>query len=107
MDVVNELLQNIRFLKFYGWGLYVLLSCYISPHNVVEPNWEQKGRDARETELKWRVKENIVDTGISFIWYASLTLLQNQFSTSEIGHGCLLRQLLSLLRVTLSLKGVV
>ena len=23
MDVVNELLQNIRFLKYYGWGQYI------------------------------------------------------------------------------------
>jgi len=22
MDIVNELLQNIRFLKYYGWGQY-------------------------------------------------------------------------------------
>ncbi|KAG1904761.1 ABC transporter type 1, transmembrane domain-containing protein [Suillus fuscotomentosus] len=42
MNVVNELLQNIRFLKFYGWGT--------------------------RRELDWRVKENVVDTIISFIW---------------------------------------
>jgi hypothetical protein len=23
MDTVNELLQNIRFLKYYGWGQYI------------------------------------------------------------------------------------
>ena len=23
MDAVNELLQNIRFLKYYGWGQYI------------------------------------------------------------------------------------
>ncbi|KAK0233579.1 P-loop containing nucleoside triphosphate hydrolase protein [Armillaria fumosa] len=49
---VNELLQNIRFLKFYGW----------------EYHWSSKTESARETELKWRVKENIVATLISFIW---------------------------------------
>ncbi|KAF8808123.1 pleiotropic drug resistance ABC transporter [Phlegmacium glaucopus] len=52
MNIVNELLQNIRFLKFYGW----------------EYQWSRKAQAARETELKWRVKENIVDTLISFIW---------------------------------------
>ncbi|KJA28401.1 hypothetical protein HYPSUDRAFT_62031 [Hypholoma sublateritium FD-334 SS-4] len=52
MDVVNELLQNIRFLKFYGW----------------ECQWSRKAESARETELRWRIKGNIVDTAISFIW---------------------------------------
>ncbi|KAF5385025.1 hypothetical protein D9615_001230 [Tricholomella constricta] len=52
MDVVNELLQNIRFLKFYGW----------------EYHWSGKAENAREHELRWRVKQNIVDTLISFIW---------------------------------------
>jgi hypothetical protein len=23
METVNELLQNIRFLKYYGWGQYI------------------------------------------------------------------------------------
>ncbi|KAK2461428.1 hypothetical protein APHAL10511_005891 [Amanita phalloides] len=52
MTTVNELLQNIRFLKFYGWGML----------------WAQKAKDAREKELKWRVKENVVITFITFIW---------------------------------------
>ncbi|KAJ3895149.1 pleiotropic drug resistance ABC transporter [Lentinula edodes] len=52
MSIVNELLQNIRFLKFYGW----------------EYHWGTKTADCRENELSWRVKENIVDTAISFIW---------------------------------------
>ncbi|PPQ69785.1 hypothetical protein CVT26_014173 [Gymnopilus dilepis] len=52
MNIVNELLQNIRFLKFYGW----------------EYTWSRKAQDARATELKWRVKGNIVDTAINFIW---------------------------------------
>lgn len=30
--------------------------------------WADKVQGARESELKWRVKENIVDTLISFIW---------------------------------------
>ncbi|KAF8921944.1 pleiotropic drug resistance ABC transporter [Mucidula mucida] len=52
MGIVNELLQNIRFLKFYGW----------------ESHWSRQTEHARETELKWRVKENVVATMISFIW---------------------------------------
>ncbi|KAG2044379.1 P-loop containing nucleoside triphosphate hydrolase protein [Suillus americanus] len=52
MNVVNELLQNIRFLKFYGW----------------ENQWSRGAHQAREEELSWRVKENVVDTIISFIW---------------------------------------
>ncbi|KAG7452254.1 P-loop containing nucleoside triphosphate hydrolase protein [Guyanagaster necrorhizus] len=52
MGIVNELLQNIRFLKFYGW----------------EYHWSFETEKARETELRWRVKENIVATLISFIW---------------------------------------
>ncbi|KAG1864676.1 P-loop containing nucleoside triphosphate hydrolase protein [Suillus subalutaceus] len=52
MNVVNELLQNIRFLKFYGW----------------ENQWSRTAHQAREEELSWRVKENVVDTIISFIW---------------------------------------
>ncbi|TFK19978.1 pleiotropic drug resistance ABC transporter [Coprinopsis marcescibilis] len=52
MNVVNELLQNIRFLKFYGW----------------EYEWSAKADTAREDELRWRVKGNVVDTIMSFIW---------------------------------------
>ncbi|KAJ7651661.1 hypothetical protein DFH06DRAFT_1270538 [Mycena polygramma] len=52
MEKVNELLQNIRFLKFFGW----------------EYHWSDTASTARETELGWRIKENTVDTIISFIW---------------------------------------
>ncbi|KAJ7675323.1 P-loop containing nucleoside triphosphate hydrolase protein [Mycena rosella] len=52
MEKVNELLQNIRFLKFFGW----------------EYHWSNTASEAREAELGWRVKENTVDTVISFIW---------------------------------------
>ncbi|KAF8641091.1 hypothetical protein AX17_000734 [Amanita inopinata Kibby_2008] len=52
MSLVDELLQNIRFLKFYGW----------------ETRWAERVSDAREAELKWRVKENVVVALISFIW---------------------------------------
>ncbi|KAL1739961.1 hypothetical protein HDZ31DRAFT_20024, partial [Schizophyllum fasciatum] len=52
MKTVNEMLQNIRFLKFYGW----------------ESFWAKLSLDARERELAWRVKENTVDVLITFIW---------------------------------------
>ncbi|KAI5836067.1 P-loop containing nucleoside triphosphate hydrolase protein [Schizophyllum commune Tattone D] len=52
MKTVNEMLQNIRFLKFYGW----------------ESFWAKLSLDAREQELSWRVKENTVDVLITFIW---------------------------------------
>ncbi|KAF9270717.1 pleiotropic drug resistance ABC transporter [Marasmius fiardii PR-910] len=52
MNIVNELLQNIRFLKFYGW----------------ENHWGRKTHELREKELRWRVKQNLVDTIITFIW---------------------------------------
>ncbi|KAF8899072.1 hypothetical protein BD779DRAFT_1781441 [Infundibulicybe gibba] len=52
MNLVNEFLQNIRFLKFNGWEYY----------------WSRNAHEARGAELQWRVKENIVDTAISFIW---------------------------------------
>ncbi|KIL71527.1 hypothetical protein M378DRAFT_182928 [Amanita muscaria Koide BX008] len=52
MSTVNELLQNIRFLKFYGW----------------ESRWAQRADDARETELQWRVKSYVLMVFLSFIW---------------------------------------
>ncbi|KAJ8702162.1 hypothetical protein PTI98_000902 [Pleurotus ostreatus] len=52
MNVVNELLQNIRFLKFYGW----------------ENHWSAKAERARETELMWRVRSYVLNTLIIFIW---------------------------------------
>ncbi|TFK93706.1 P-loop containing nucleoside triphosphate hydrolase protein [Polyporus arcularius HHB13444] len=52
MNTVNELFQNIRFLKFYGW----------------EFRWSERVQQARENELRWRVKSNVVDVLIGFIW---------------------------------------
>lgn len=73
MAVVNELLQNIRFLKFYGWGMSRCPTCGESVERglFVENGWAQKARSSRETELKWRVKQNVIMTLVSFIWYAS------------------------------------
>ncbi|KAH6917037.1 pleiotropic drug resistance ABC transporter [Coprinopsis sp. MPI-PUGE-AT-0042] len=52
MRFVNELLQNIRFLKFYGW----------------EYEWSAKGEKAREEELRLRVKSNMVSIILAFFW---------------------------------------
>ncbi|EJD03804.1 P-loop containing nucleoside triphosphate hydrolase protein [Fomitiporia mediterranea MF3/22] len=52
MSGVNELFQNVRFLKLYGWT---------GP-------WTDRVLGKRETELKWRVKENICAVLISFVW---------------------------------------
>lgn len=53
MSYVDEFFQSIRFLKYMGW----------------ERAWSNKVRTARDTELKIRVKQNVVDVIISFIWY--------------------------------------
>lgn len=55
MSSVNELFQNIRFLKFYGW----------------ERMKETVTTQLRNDELRWRVKANIVDTLIAFTWCAA------------------------------------
>lgn len=34
-----------------------------------EYTWSRKAEDARETELKWRVKASVVNTFMFFIWY--------------------------------------
>ncbi|PPQ81391.1 hypothetical protein CVT24_001829, partial [Panaeolus cyanescens] len=52
MSRVNELLQNIRFLKFCGW----------------EYKWSCQAQNSREVELIWRVRQSINDTAINFIW---------------------------------------
>lgn len=76
MDLVNELFQNIRFLKFYGWGmldnvlLYVSRLCSTHGHLCIpsETRWSSRVQKSRETELEWRVKQNIVDVLMTFIW---------------------------------------
>ena len=73
MKLVDELLQNIRFLKFYGWGQwshfsFATISMTLTYIISLEYDWSRKTEDARETELKWRVRNNIVDTAVSFIW---------------------------------------
>ena len=52
---------------------YVFLSCNESIEQGIfaENKWAQKARNSRETELKWQVKENVIITIVSFIWYLS------------------------------------
>lgn len=72
---MNELFQNVRFLKFYGWGSCAatdLLELILTA--LTETRWTDRVRQARETELGWRVKENFVNVAISFIWYVRLYL---------------------------------
>lgn len=76
MSLVNELFQNIRFLKFYGW----------------ESRWSSNAQGARNTELNWRIKSYAIDTMTSFLWtripaittlvcFWSYTLLEGQTLT--------------------------
>jgi hypothetical protein len=71
MNIVNELLQNIRFLKYYGWGKIYIIHLYLLVDLNPENHWGRNTNQLRETELRWRVKQNIVDTFITFIWYAN------------------------------------
>ncbi|KAF8078960.1 ATP-binding cassette transporter [Lyophyllum atratum] len=70
MNVVNELLQNIRFLKFYGWG--ARLSCFsedfLNANLSQNTTGQEKLKIPGKLNLQWRVKQNTVDTLISFIW---------------------------------------
>lgn len=70
MSGVNELFQNIRFLKFYGWGQSLELLHDIATvfTDLLENFWAARSLKRREVELQWRVKENIVAILISFIW---------------------------------------
>lgn len=54
---------------------------------ILEYYWADKVQGTRESELKWRVKENIVDTLISFIWLSFIyTDHFHQLNLYE-GHG--------------------
>lgn len=62
----------------------VLASCsplFISLES--EYTWSRKAQGAREVELDWRVKENIVDTTISFIWYHQCHRFHYELLTSD------------------------
>ncbi|XP_006460356.1 hypothetical protein AGABI2DRAFT_203369 [Agaricus bisporus var. bisporus H97] len=52
LNTVDELLQNVRFLKFYGW----------------ENCWSSRAQAARDDELRWRVRSYILEAVMSFIW---------------------------------------
>lgn len=77
MALVNELLQSVRFLKYMGWGESSVPSlnrprfCQISEELLtiwnqrIESHWTNKVKAARETELRWRVKENVLSSIIA------------------------------------------
>ncbi|KAH8923770.1 P-loop containing nucleoside triphosphate hydrolase protein [Atractiella rhizophila] len=52
MTLVNELITSIRFLKYMGWSSH----------------WKAKVQSARDDELNWRIKQNVLGSAISFIW---------------------------------------
>lgn len=71
LNGIGELFHNIRFLKFYAWGLQFLpqaCSLLIDIYLCTENLWTSNINAKREEELKWRVRENVVDTIISFVW---------------------------------------
>ncbi len=61
-----------------SWSFTAGVTCAFymlsTTHIFLEHSWARKGRDAREAELAWRVKKNIVDIVISFVWYATICL---------------------------------
>ena len=61
MNGVNELFQNIRFLKFYGWGMFqTSITVVRRVEFFPDSRWAHKVNEQREFELGWRVKEAIV-----------------------------------------------
>jgi hypothetical protein len=58
-------------------------------HSYPEPEnqWSRKAQEARQTELQWRVKENVVDTLISFIWFATSYQSCRRVLTPFLGRG--------------------
>lgn len=82
MSLVNELLQSVRFLKYMGWGeLYAsimrlrTIMSDLCGHAVLESHWTSKVKTARETELAWRVKENVLASVIAYVISAQDVLL--------------------------------
>ena len=76
MSGVNELFQNIRFLKFYGWGTSQKWSGALVELNSFPDNrWAHKVNELRELELAWRVKEGIVGLLVYFTLFSSFYLM--------------------------------
>src|ERR1700691_4800493 len=59
-----------------GVSTYHRTSSRNSTHICLLPEnyWANKAQRSREDELKWRVKDNILSTSISFIWSAVLLI---------------------------------
>ncbi|GJJ10044.1 hypothetical protein Clacol_004270 [Clathrus columnatus] len=60
MKGVNELFQNIRLLKYYGWGLYCESVFWVLFSHHPDDRWAKDVNKIRETELGWRIKQAIV-----------------------------------------------
>ncbi len=68
MSLVSELIMSIRFLKYMGWGMYVLqFGMTLTYSGLSESHWTRKVKHARDVELSWRVKENIVSTILGYV----------------------------------------
>lgn len=53
MDLVSELVESIRLLKNFAW----------------EWRWLQKTQAARQEELKFRLRSNLVDATTNLVMY--------------------------------------
>lgn len=66
MKGVNELFQNIRLLKYFGWGKCNIFYLFIFFFHVnqlpalPDNRWAQDVNKTREVELTWRIKQAIV-----------------------------------------------
>jgi len=79
LNTVNELLQNIRFLKFYGWGRFFhLLYCPVLLLICPENYWSSRAQGARSDELLWRIRAYVIEVVVGFIWSDIFTLPRNQ-----------------------------
>ena len=74
MSSVNETFQNIRFLKFYGWGKRTFIrypTATDTTSTYAEDHWSQKVLGLRDRELRWRIAGNALSATSAFIWYAT------------------------------------
>jgi len=89
LNTVNELLQNIRFLKFYGWGRFscVLPSPSVDLPFMPENYWSSRAQSARSVELLWRIRAYVIEVIVGFIWSDIFTPPRNQLEPHSIGSG--------------------
>ncbi|KAI8065793.1 P-loop containing nucleoside triphosphate hydrolase protein [Gongronella butleri] len=73
VNLMNEILQGIRQIKFFAW----------------ESNWEARVQDARENDLKYLRESYVCDVIFNFLWQASpmlVTVTSFFFYTKVQGH---------------------